>query len=301
MVVLARARAAAEGEAEEREDDLTGAHGGSDLPWTTLAHAWKLPAMRLLFVVFLLFGFADGGTLDRVRRDPALASDARAIDELVREADASPPGPERVDAWVLAAEAYAQRLDRPADAERLYRRIVSDAAADDVLRRKAQRDLVTLLVARGDLDGAAVAARGQATLVAEVARLVRRRWLHLASIGTLAVLGLLTARALLATRAAGVKPALRRIAPLALAFALYVGVAGAVLASRYEGGTAQPFLVLGGGLFLLLLAARAWGATGGRSGRARVVRAVVCGAGALATAFLVLETIDASYLDGMGL
>ncbi len=257
--------------------------------------------MRLLFVVFLLFGFADGGTLDRVRRDPALASDARAIDELVREADASPPGAERVDAWVLAAEAYAQRLDRPADAERLYRQIVSDAAADDVLRRKAQRDLVTLLVARGDLDGAAVAARGQATLVAEVARLVRRRWLHLASIGALAVLGLLTTRALLATRAAGVKPALRRIAPLALAFALYVGVAGAVLASRYEGGTAQPFLVLGGGLFLLLLAARAWGAAGGRSARARMVRAVVCGAGALATAFLVLETIDASYLDGMGL
>ncbi len=261
----------------------------------------SFPAMRFVLAVLFLFGFADGGTLDRVRSDPALASDPRAIDELVREADASPPSPARVEAWVLAAEAYAHRLGRPADAERLYRRIIAAPEADDVLRRKAQRDLVSTVLARGDLDAAAEAARGDATLEREVARLARRRWLHLASIGSLAAFVVLAGRALVANRAAGARAAARRIAPLALGCALYVGAAGALLASRYESGTARPFLFFGAVLFPLLVIARAWGAAGGGSRRARAGRAAVCAAGALAAAFLVLESVDAGYLDGMGL
>lgn len=257
--------------------------------------------MRFVLAVLLLFGFADGGALDRVRRDPALASDPRAIDELVREADASPPGPARVDAWVLAAEAYAARLGRPADAERLYRKVVADPAADDVLRKKAQRDLVTVLLARGDLASAAEAAQGDAKLVREVARLARRRWLHFTAIGSLAILLLAAARAVSAAGTSRVRPALRRMTPLALAFAAYVGVAGALLAARYEDANARPFLFFGAAVFPLLVVARAWGAAGKPSRRARIGRATLCAAGAIAAAFLVLEGVDASYLDGMGL
>lgn len=224
--------------------------------------------------------------LDAIRRDPALASDPRAIDELVREADAAPPSPERVDAWVLAAEAYAERLGRPEEAERLYRAIVAAPEADDVLRGKARRDLVTVLVARGDLEAAADAARGgDPALAAEVRRLIVRRWLHFTSIGVLAAVALMFARAVAKRRPRG---ALRG-AKVALAFAAWVGLGGALLVSRYEDADATPFLVLGAAIVPVLFVARAWSLAGSPSRAARVSRAVACAGAALAAAFLVME------------
>ncbi|HEY8078044.1 MAG TPA: hypothetical protein VIF62_28150 [Labilithrix sp.] len=243
--------------------------------------------------------------LERVRRDPKLASDPAAIDALVHDADSFPPGLVRVEAWSLAAEAYARRLGRPADAVPLWKRVADDPASDPVLARHAASEAVALLVAGGDLDAAAAIAARDPALAREVARLVRRHRLHVACIGVLVLAGALAAAAWAAAararRAAQVAAATRRIAPLALGYAAYVGAAGAVLASSYEGGTGRPFLAYGVALGPILLLARAWAAAGRRTRSARTARAVVCGAAALAAAFLVLEGVDATFLAGLGL
>jgi hypothetical protein len=247
--------------------------------------------------------------LERVRRDPALASDREAIDALVRDAEGFPPGLVRVEAWELAAEAYARRLGRPGDAVLLWRRIVSDPAADPATARLAAREAVRVLGERGDLDAAEAVARDAApvdpALSRDVARLVRRHRLHLASVGVVACMGALAAAAWAAAvrerRASAVAAAARRSAPLALGYAAYVGVAGAILASSYEPGSARPFLLFGVALGPTLLVARAWAAAGRRTPAARSLRAALCGAAAVAAAFLVLESVDARYLEGFGL
>lgn len=240
---------------------------------------------------FLLFFALESSTLERVRSDPALASDPKAIDELVREADVSPPSAMRADAWALAAEAYAHRLGRPADAERLDRKIADDPAADPVVRRKAKSDLVGLLVDRGALDEAASVASGEESLEKTVR--VQQRMHHF-RLAAFAVLGILLAAALHAfargTRAR-VAPALRRLAPLAVGYAAYVALTGALLASKYEPGTGRPFLLFGLALFPLLLVARSWSAAGASSSRARIGRAAICAAGVASAAFL-------AYVEG---
>lgn len=254
--------------------------------------------------------FAPYAELERVRRDPALASDEAAIDALARDADAFPPGAVRIEAWALAAEAYEHRLARPHDAAALYRKILEAPEADPVLARKAARDLVELDAARGDLDGAAAAVRlagdrADAKLARDVARLVRRRYLHLASIAIMTATLLLAALAAASAARRGalgpVRTALRRIAALAVAYAAYVAIVGAILATRYEPGTSRPFLLFGAALLPLLFVARAWAAAGGRSRIARAFRGAACAACVAAAAFLVLERVDASYLAGMGL
>ena len=249
-----------------------------------------MTASFLTSSLIVMLALSPEPTLERVRQSPELASDPAAIDELVRQADAAPPGPARVESWVVAAEAYANRLGRPADAERLYRKIVASPHADPVIVRKASRDLVDVLLARGDRAGAAEAATGDPALEGDVTRAVRLHRAHLASIASLALLALLAGRALVIDRGKRAKPALRRIAPLAAAYALYVAAGGGLLAAGYAAGTARPFLLFGAAIFPLLLLARAWGAAGGATRASRAARAVVCAAGALAAAFLVLES-----------
>jgi tetratricopeptide (TPR) repeat protein len=255
-------------------------------------------------------GFAPLRRLEQVRRDPALASDPEAIDALARAADDFPPGRVRVEAWALVGEAYANRLGRPDDAARCYRKILGAADADPVLAKKAARDLVTLATSRGDLAGASAAValageRADPKLARDVERLVRRRHMHIASILVLAATALLAGRACVTAArrgaAARVGAALRHVAPLAIGGSAYVALAGGVLASRYEAGTGTPFFLFGAALVPILLVARAWGAAGASSRRARAARAVACAASALCAAFLVLETLDARYLEGMGL
>ncbi|MBX3193336.1 MAG: hypothetical protein KF819_40515 [Labilithrix sp.] len=248
--------------------------------------------------------------LERVRRDPALSSDPAAIDALVSEAETFPEGRVRVEAWVLAAEAYAHRFGRPGDAMRLLRRVVVDAKADPVLARKAARDLVGLHLGAGDLAGATEAARlagdrADPKLARDVARAARRQTLHYASICALLAIAALAARAVVAAARRGtlgdVASALRKIGPLVVAYAAYVAIAGGVLASRYEQGNAKPFLSFGVVLVPLFLVARAWGAAGGARPAAKAARAVACAAGAIGAGFLVLESVDVAYLEGLGL
>lgn len=249
--------------------------------------------------------------LEQVRRSPSAAADASIIDLLVEHAEKYPPGLTRVEAWVLAAEAYEHRFGRPADAARLYARVVSDERADPVIAKKAARDLVTMQLAKGDLAAAQgtvalAGARADEKLAKDVARVVRRRQVHVGSIvvlvlvAVLAALGIARALRVPGSRAT-IAAALSKTTKIAIVYAAYVAVSGAVLASSYEAGTGAPFLVLGIVIVPLVLVARAWGAAGATGAAARAGRAIACAASAMAAAFLVLETINASFLDGMGL
>jgi hypothetical protein len=240
---------------------------------------------------FLLSFALELGSLDRVKNDPKLANDPRAIDELVREADAAPPSAERADAWALAAEAYAHRLGRPADAERLDRKIKDDDAADPIVRRKAKSDLVGLLVDRRAYEEAEEAARGEDALERNVTKARRTHRLSVGSIATLVALVVLATIGYARGARARVRPALKRLAPFAVGYVAYLAIGGAILASKYEAGTARPFLLFGGALFPLLVLARAWSAAGASSANARVGRAFMCAAGVASAAFL-------AYVEG---
>lgn len=248
--------------------------------------------------------------LERLRRDPALSSDPREVEKLVNEAEGFPPGLVRIEVWVLAAEAFAHRFGRPLDAEALLLRALADPLVDPVVAQKAARDATTLQLARGDFARAhrtvqLAGTRVDARLGADVRRAERRRTLHHAAIATLVVMALLAARAtIMAVRrrrggelGRGVKSTWR----LVVAYAAYVSIAGAVLASGYETGTSKPFLSFGLVLVPILLLARVWGAAGGEGRGVRSARAALSGLAALGAAFLVLEGVDVGFLEGLGL
>ena len=254
--------------------------------------------------------FAPLARLDHVRHDEALANDPAGIDLLARDLEDFPPGPVRVEARMLVAEAYLGRLNRRADAEVELHAVLADPSADPLMARQAARELVDAIIASGDVVRAATEARRQSTrldprYVKGVMRLILRRTLDRAAIADLALIGLALGAAIAFSARRGRIHALRvavlRAAPLVLGFATYVAVLGGYLASKYESGNSTPFFVLGGALVVIIFAARALGAAGSPKPLARVARAVLCGSGALAAAFVVLERLDPAYLDGFGL
>jgi hypothetical protein len=250
--------------------------------------------------------FLPFAKLERVRRDPKLSNDARAIEALARDAESFPPGPVRVEARMLVAEAYLGRLGRRDEGLAMLQRVVDDASCDPVTRRFATRRAVEVLLARDDVAGAqAWTARGGAD--AEISAMVRARarrgWAHRAALATLASLVLLAAAALLRARARGVSAAasVRMALPSALLFAAFVGGAGGALASAYEAGNARPFLVFAAASVPVLLLARAWAYAAPARLAARLARAGLCAAAVVAVGFLVLEYVDTDYLRGFGL
>ncbi len=249
--------------------------------------------------------------LERIRRDPNLSNDPTTLDALALEARTFPPGLVRVEARMLVAEAYLGRLERPADALPLLREVVADPAADALSARQARRALVDALERRGDLQGAARAANADGAdpqLARNVALQARRKYVHIASV---TALGLFLAAAVigialrLRRSIAEVKQALRSFATVTIAFALWSGLLGGLLASTYETGNAKPFLLFAAGLIPLLLLARAWGAVAGSGdGQGhwpRVGRAGLSAVSVIAAGFLVLESVDVTYLEGFGL
>jgi hypothetical protein len=254
--------------------------------------------------------FAPFVALERVRRDPVLASDGAAVDELVRAAEGFPPGLVRIEVWALAAEAYASRLGRVDYAIRAWQRIADDPLADPVVSGSALKSIMTYELARGSYDRAAAVAahpRADAKLVKDVRQAIRRRRIHLVAT---AFLGVAFAAVLVALGRAARARRLREVlvrararpsSALLLGYAAYVAIGGALLASGYEEGTAQPFLLYGVALVPILFLARAWGAAGSPTPAARGVRAAVCATSALGAAFLVLERVDVTYLEGLGL
>ena len=252
--------------------------------------------------------FGPLAALEKVRRDPSLSSDPQTIDALVRAADGFPPGLVRVETWILAAEAYANRLGRPDDALPLWRRIATDPHADKVVAAAAARALANHQLARGDYHGAestlALEAAG-GKVGSDIRRALRRHDLHRVAVLTIGVAGVLALIAFLrAARAGKLGAAMKRARAdgrLVVAYAAYVAIAGALLASGYEDGTARPFLLFGAVLVPLLLVARTWGAAGSPARSARIARAALCASSAIGAAFLVLEHVDVGYLEGLGL
>ena len=255
-------------------------------------------------------GFVPLARLERVRRDPALADDPAALDALAREAESFPPGLVRVEARMLVAEAWLGRMGRPRDAMVELRRVADDPRAGPVTAALAERELVGALAAGGAVAEAAAEARAHTSLldprfVRDITRLLRRRWIRWGAIVVLAGFAGLAALALDGARrrrALGeVLAALRGVAPVALPFVAFVGLAGGLLASRYESGNAAPFLLLGAGTLPLVFVARAWSAAGLNRAPARLARALFCGATVLAAAFILLDAASPDYLEGFGL
>ena len=245
--------------------------------------------------------------VERVRRDAHFA-DAQTIDALAKDADAFPQGRVRVEAWLVVGDAYQRRLDRPDDALTAYRNILADPESDPLARQQAAHDAADILSARGDYDDALAAAQVveayDTALVARVRRLARRARIRVGAECAIALLGVAAAISIalgLRSRPKDAAAKLGGFSRVALAFALYVSVAGALLASSYEGGSVRPFLALGGGIFLIAVIARAWSVLGSQTPIARVFRAIVCGVAVAAVAFLLLAHIDPAYLDSFGL
>jgi tetratricopeptide (TPR) repeat protein len=254
--------------------------------------------------------FAPLARLERVRRDPEASSDPLAVAALARDLESFPPGVVQVEARMLVAEAWLGRMHRPADAIDPLRRVVVDPAADPLTQRLAERELVDAWVAMGQIDEAATEARAHSTrldpgFVKQVQRLIVRRavrvaaFVVLAAFAALAVLGLVGAwrRGVLDEAAREV----RKLAPVAVFFVAFMAVGGGVLASKYESGSATPFLLLGAGVLPLLLLARAWSAVGSQATAARAARGLLCGVTVVAAAFVLLDRFGSQYLPGFGL
>jgi hypothetical protein len=255
-------------------------------------------------------GFAPLVRLETVRRDPAKANDPASIDALARDADGFPPGLVRVEAEMLVAEAYSGRLDRPQDGLTELRRVLAEPNADVLTTRQAARELVDHMAGGGDLDGAVKTAaelgnKLDPKVKTDLVHKLRRRVAHRAAIADLVLFAALVAAAGVAALRRGRLPILRRslvgFLPFAAAFAAYVAVGGGTLAASYETGNAYPFYTFGAAIVGVVAIARLWSASGSPAPGARAFRAGLCSATIVAVAFLLLERLDSTYLQGFGL
>jgi len=250
--------------------------------------------------------FAPLVRLETVRRDPALSSNPIALKALTDAADHFPPGPVRVEARLMAAEAYRGRVHRPDEQIALLWLVVRDPRADVIASREAAVEIVDAEIAKGDVDAAKRAqvelgGRLDAATTARVARLVRRRR---ADVLATTVLWISVVLFGIAVARGGVRRALDAalsVLPLSVVFTIFAGGAGGYLASSYELGNATPFLMIIPLMLLTILLARAWGAVGSTRVPARVLRAVLCSSTVFALALLVLERWTPQYLEGFGL
>jgi hypothetical protein len=261
--------------------------------------------------------FAPLAALERVRRNPDAADDPAVIAALAERASQFPPGRVRVEALMLVAEAWLGRLHRPDLALDPLRLVESDPNADPLTARLAEREVVDAEIARGALREAtteahAHAARLDPRFVTHVDTLARRRVLFYAALGEIALFVALTLGALVrAVRAAPrasdgirlqrLRTSLRGLGPIAAGFGAYVALVGGALASRYESGNAAPFLALGAVTVPLVLCAHVWNAVGGGNALARAARALLSGVSVVAAAFVLLDVVNPTYLDGFGL
>lgn len=257
----------------------------------------------------------DGSArLARIRESAALASSRAEVDALARDADGFSSDTARIDARLLAAQAYLGRFGVPPLGRALLRRVASDPAADALTAAQAtnllvRSDLDDGLVDDARVDVAAHAFGVRRELLMLVEARVRRRALHRAClllVGAVAVaVASSVARGVVRSRGRVTAVAVGDLAGVALAFGVSVAVGGGGLASLFTGSAALPFVGLGAALVPVVLAARAWSASasplGGSSRASRACRAIACAGAALASAFLVLEGIDASYLASFGL
>jgi hypothetical protein len=253
-------------------------------------------------------GFVPLQKLDRVRRDPRLASDRMVLDALARDADSFPDGRVRGEARLLVAEAYWHTFADPGAAVVPFEAVLADASADRLTRALALSELVTIHRSVGALGAAEdVVDRYPALspiLRKEIHSLVwrgRLRWVSGLWLAVLALIGVAS------TARLGWRLGLRAlpsavVRPLAVAYALYVGAGAAIVARLYGTEDPRPFLLLGAGVLALDVVARAWRKAALVQRRwASLARAIACSAGVLAVAFLALAQTEAGYLESFGL
>jgi hypothetical protein len=256
----------------------------------------------------------DPVRVEVIRGDPALQSDPAVIEELAREADAAPPSMTRTNARLIVVSAWlAKPKADPAHFERalgILRALRDDPSVPDITARVAATQIVDELAHAGRVDEAVDEADTHlrlvdSDLVPRVHALARRRTLRQAAAAVFVLLAVLAGnalvRALLRGKAGDARTAVRRIAPIALAFSLYLGASGGLLASGYETGNASPFLWLALVVLPVAVVARAWSAVGSPQPAARAGRAIVCATAVLGAAFLLLDAVDPRYLEGFGL
>lgn len=252
--------------------------------------------------------FAPLARLEAVRRKPS--PDRAEIDALARDAEGFPPGRVRAEARLVVAEALWHRFEDKPAAARTLDAAVSDDSADKLTRSLALHELVALERERGDLSAAHHAVRRfpdlAPALSAEVSRLVRRVFLARLSAVILALsaaIGLASLVKLMRREPGDPERIIRRVVKASsVAFALYLGGAAAILVRYHGDGDVRPFLWLGLGVLGVSIVAHAW-RLGSRDDRAfaRIGRALFCGLGVLAVAFLSLERANAGYLESFGL
>ena len=240
--------------------------------------------------------FAPLVELEKVRGDPARTRDAAEIDRLAHDADAFPAGLVRIEAWQLCANANAKRLGREDAALALAERILKDANADSVARTDAARLIADVAIPRGDFaraDAAVSTPGALPDLRARVARLHRRHRIFVASLIIVAAWTLVTLLTTFRARRALHVHLTRSFLALTGATAALVALSGLV-ASAYEGATALPFFILGGGLLIVALGS----ALSARVlPKLRVARVLASTAALVAIAFLALYLASPDYLE----
>ena len=246
---------------------------------------------------------------DRIKsvlNDPRLARDRATLDALARDSDAMPAGADRDTLDMFLSAAFRERVADTGRVVHHVARLETSTTASPLLKRVAQGTQVDALLAAGDVSaGLAVAKRsGDADLLGRAHKHQRRARLHVASVALIGLFGAGVALALARAESARRRAALvvaRAFLPRALFFAAWLGGAGAVLAASYDNASPLPFVLLAAALVPFALGARAWGAVGRESPRARAGRALVAAPALLAVAYLTLEHLDTSLLGGFGL
>ncbi len=245
-------------------------------------------------------------TLVRAERDRQLLSSPQAIQGFERQIDQFPPGLVRVEALLLAAEAWRTGAHQPERANRLLERVLGDPSARSTEKVVALGSLVDAALREGNMPaaGRAVDRWGDSApaIRDHVHRLRRRGVLAVAAwiaCGAVAALGL-AAAVRVARRARSWRRAVRALlSPYGIAISIYVAAVGTALAALYEGPESHPFVLLGLGLLIVSSAARAWAqAFGARPWR--LAFALLAAVSVLAWAFLVMAR-SAGMLDGVGL
>jgi tetratricopeptide (TPR) repeat protein len=253
-------------------------------------------------------GFRPLAQLEAVRRDPRSLGDRESLFAFAREVEAFPPGRVRAEARMLVAEKW-QKLGDPLAAIAALERTAGDASADKLTRALALSQLWTLRRQRGEIREALAAVERDPdvspALTLEVRRVARRERMRVAAIAVLSVLAAIGAASIawLAKKARDVRDVPARVVrPAAVAFALYLGGAGALLVHFHGGGDGRPFVWFGLGVLALDVIARAFvRASGARRLPVRAAWAAACVAGVAAAAFLAVERTDVSFLEGIGL
>ncbi len=250
--------------------------------------------------------FAPLAVLERIRSDPALASNPGEIAALARAARSFPPGRVRADARLVVAQAYVGRLHRPADALPILHELALDRSAPAGVRQLAsellvQAGLATRRLAETLPDLRALGA--DPLTLARVRRLLRRDQLRpVAWIAVAAVLLLGLASAIRAARSGRARAILRGwFRPLPLAHLAMLCLGGAVLAHSHDDHDVRPFLALGAGALAVYLAAVAIAVVGSKHAVFRTLCGVACFAGVLAVSFLAMDRFDPGMLEGIGL